>query len=341
MKTPLVLTESTTVDDVVRGLDANGIGFLAVVDAENKLLGIVTDGDLRKALLRGEYNLENLINRNPTTVNDKVPYVMVKRQLREIHRQHMPVVSDTGELVDIVVLTEFSTPTKDNWVVIMAGGLGSRLGELTKETPKPMLEIEGRPMLHHIMDNFSDMGFRKFYLCVNYKSHIIEDYFKDGSHLGYEVKYTHETKRLGTAGALSLIEQEMQHPFFVINGDVITNVDFSDMMNYHITSGSKATMCIKSFSQEVPFACVEFSEDGDLQRLREKPSYEHFVNAGIYILNGELLPQIPKDIFYDMPTFFEQQVENGEVVKIFRMDDYWLDVGRPDDYKRVKQDFAG
>jgi len=341
MKTPFILTEQTTVHEIVTALDQSGIGFLAIVDPSDKLIGIVTDGDLRKAILKDQFNLDEVINRNPITADERVPKEALKRKLRSIRRHHMPIVNSEGTFIDLFILNDFQVPTKDNWVVIMAGGLGSRLGELTKDTPKPMLEIEGRPIIQHIMESYAESGYRKFVLCVNYKSHIIEEYFDDGREFGYEIIYTHENKRLGTAGALSLIEQDWDHPFFVTNGDVISNVNFEDLMSFHTSSDSRATMCIKSFSQEVPFACVEFSKDQDLLELKEKPSYNYFINAGIYVLDGDLLSQIPKDVFYDMPAFFEELVAKDNQVKVFRMEDYWIDVGRPDDYKRVKEDFAG
>ena len=339
MKGSLVLKDDATFDDILAEVDRIGNGFLALVDQDNKLVGVVADGDIRKAVLAKNYDLDSLINRNPVVAKKDTPHEVVRNQLKKIHRQQMPIVDDENRLVDIVILNEFNAETQPNWVVIMAGGLGSRLGELTRETPKPMLEVNGKPILEYIMRNFEEFGFRKFVLCVNYKAEIIENYFGDGSKFGYQVKYTYENKRLGTAGALSLLEDEFSEPLFVSNGDVITNLDFKDMLHFHEQHSSEATMVIKRFSQQVPYACVEFSGQNDLIFLKEKPMYNHYVNAGVYLLNASILKLVPKEEFYDMPTFFEKLVEHKNTVKVFKMDDYWLDIGRPTDYEKIKRDF--
>lgn len=334
----LVLTDKTSLEDALKLLDKNGNGFLAIVDKAEKLIGIITDGDIRRAILNKQFELDKVINKNPTTASSAVPRIEIKQELRRIHRRHMPVVDHEGKLVDVVVLDDFEVVLKENWIVVMAGGMGTRLGELTKDTPKPMLKVGGKPILQTIIENFRNQGFYRFVLCVNYKSHIIEEFFGDGSRFGIEVRYTRENKRLGTAGALSLIDFDMAKPFFVVNGDVITTIDFEDFLNFHQVNHSEATMCIKKFSFEVPYACVDFDEDNKLVGLREKPSYDYFVNTGMYVLNPDVIPLIPKNVFYDMPTFFEELIGQERKTKVFKIDEYWLDIGRPNDYSKANDD---
>ncbi len=336
----LVLNDSTTLEEAIRLLDMNGNGFLPVVDGSTRLVGIITDGDLRRGILNRKLDLQGIINKNPITEREGTSHVAIKKALRKLHRRHMPVVDETGRLVEVVVLDEFEFVAKENWVVIMAGGLGSRLGELTKNTPKPMLEVGGKPILQGIIEHFRSQGFGKFILCVNYKSEVIENYFGNGQHFGVEIRYTKESKRMGTAGALSLIDFEITEPFFVVNGDVLTAINFEDFLNFHQINKSLATMCIKKFGFDVPYACVEFNDQMDLVGLREKPSFNYFVNTGMYILDPAVLSYIPKEAFFDMPTLFEQLLEQKLTTKVFSISEYWLDVGKPEDFNKGQIDSA-
>lgn len=338
MKNSLILRVDSSLDDALRLLDQNGNGFLAVTDQHQKLIGIITDGDIRRAILSKQFQLEKIINYKPHTANHTTPHIKIKQELKNLHRRHMPVIDDEGKLVEVVILDDFETTIKDNWVVIMAGGLGSRLGDLTKEIPKPMLRVGGKPILQSIIESFKVQGFHRFVICVNYKSHVIEDYFGDGQTFGVEICYTHEQKRLGTAGALSLIDIDLQNSFFVVNGDVLTSVNFEDFLNFHHVNKSDATMCIKKFAFEVPYATVDFNEHDALTGLREKPSYEYFVNTGMYVLNPNVLQSIPKNDFYDMPSLFEELMARGKQTKVFKIDEYWLDIGKPGDYSKANDD---
>lgn len=336
MKNKLLYSPAVTLDEIIRLLDNNGNGFLPVVDKDDKLVGIITDGDLRRAILNKKYDLESIINKKPGVASANESHVDIKRKLREMRRRHMPVVDANGKLIEVVVLDDFEKLVKENWVVIMAGGLGSRLGDLTKDTPKPMLEVGGKPMLRRIMEHFETFGFHKFILCVNYKSEVIENYFGNGEQFGFEIKYTKETKRMGTAGALSLIDFEIDQPFFVVNGDIITSINFEDFLNFHSIKQADATMCVKRFSHEIPYACVEFDENYDLKMLKEKPTLDYFINAGMYVLNPSCLGFLQKNEFFDMPSLFEVLSQNNKSTKVFTISDYWLDIGMKDDYNRAR-----
>ncbi len=327
-------------DEAIRLLDANGNGFLPVVDHAQKLIGIITDGDLRRGILNKNLELAAIINYKPVTASVGASHITIKKQLREIHRRHMPVVDENGILLEIVTLDEFEHVSKENWVVIMAGGKGSRLGELTRDVPKPMLPIGGKPILQGIIEHFKHQGFGRFLLCVNYKGEIIKDYFGDGSRLGVEIRYTEEQKQLGTAGALSLIDFDLKSSFFVVNGDVLTAINFDDFLNFHQTNKSEATMCIKKFRFDVPYACVEFNQEMDLVKLKEKPSFDYFVNTGMYILEPSVLQEIPDDSYFDMPQLFELAIDKKYRTKVFTMEEYWLDLGKPEDYVKGNSDMT-
>jgi dTDP-glucose pyrophosphorylase len=337
--TKLILSPATTVHEVIQMLDKSGVGILPVVDSEGTLIGIVTDGDIRRAILQHSLSMDHLINKNPKTVSNKTPKVEILRTLKQLHLRHMPIVDEHKRLVDVIFLENLSVEPKPNKVVIMAGGLGSRLGTLTEDTPKPMLPVRGRPILEHIIENLKFQGFYKFVLCLNYRADIIQNYFGKGEKLGVEIEYTLENQRLGTAGALSLVDTRyINEPCIVLNADIITNIDFEDVINFHLQQKAQATMCIKPQAYEVPYACVEFDNTMNLTGLVEKPKISNYINAGIYILNPEILKDVPKDQFYDMPSLFQDLVAKQMSVKVFKFEEYWIDIGRPGDYTKANSE---
>ncbi len=337
----LILNENTTLDEAIRLLDNNGNGFLPVVDNDQKLKGIITDGDLRRGILNKTLDLRNIINTNPIVEKQGTPHSIIRRRLKELRKRHMPVVSEDGRLIEVVYIENLSIEKRPNTVVIMSGGLGSRLGALTSDTPKPMLPVMGKPILEHIIENFKLQGFSNFVLCLNHKAAVIQDYFKNGENWGVSILYTLESKRLGTAGALSLINaQSISTPMIVVNGDILTNLDFSEALSFHSNAEAEATMCVRPQSFEVPYACVEFDQNMVLTGLVEKPKLDHFVNAGIYILNPTVLKHVPKDEFYDMPTLFHDLLKEKKRAVVYRFEDYWIDIGQPIDYAKANREIA-
>jgi NDP-sugar pyrophosphorylase family protein len=221
----------------------------------------------------------------------------------------------------------------------MAGGLGARLGELTKNTPKPMLQVGNKPILETIIEGFAKYGFSDVIISVNYLSHVIEEYFGNGENFGVNIEYVHEKERMGTAGALSLMRDKLTEPFFVMNGDILTNVNFAHLLDFHKEQNSVATMCVREYDFQVPYGVVNI-DDGRISSIDEKPVHKFFVSAGIYMLSPDVLDFIPQNSFYDMPTLFERLIDAQKNALSFPIRDYWLDIGQMGDYKQANNDYG-
>jgi NDP-sugar pyrophosphorylase family protein len=230
-------------------------------------------------------------------------------------------------------------PTRDHWVVVMAGGLGTRLKGLTRETPKPMLKVGSRPLLETVVHAYAEQGFRRFYFAVNYKAEQIEAYFGDGSHIGVEIRYLREERPLGTAGALSLIPDIPPQPVVVTNADLLTKQNFGSMLDRHVQSGADATMAVRDYEMQVPFGVV-VERDGRIESIEEKPIQRFVVSAGMYVLSPSVLNLVPRGQPLDMPALFAMIVRNDMKTRCHHIEGYWLDIGRISDYERAKSDFA-
>ncbi|VAW63374.1 Glucosamine-1-phosphate guanylyltransferase [hydrothermal vent metagenome] len=333
----------STIREALGAIGNGAVKFAIVVDADDRLIGTLTDGDVRRAILDGktlEDEIETIYFRKPVVVGVNHVREDVIRLCASKNIYQVPVLDSEGRVVSIDLIDELLRPSvRSNKVVLMVGGLGTRLRPLTNNTPKPMLHVGGKPILHTILDNFSSYGFVNVVMCVNYKSHIIQDYFGDGSRFGVNIEYVVEENRMGTAGALSLIERaEINEPFFVMNGDLLTNVNFEHMLEYHQNNNSIATMCVREYDFQVPYGVVNIN-GGRISSLEEKPVHKFFVNAGIYMLEAECLDLVPENMFYDMPTLFEDLLKAGENPVSFPLREYWLDIGRIEEYEKANQEY--
>ncbi len=341
MKPIFNLQPDSDLIDAISALDRYGIGFLALVDGNSKLLGVMTDGDLRRAILKKENSLHKIMNSRPTTMKFGSSTQEIISRLRSLHRRHMPLVDDDNVLHDVFTIDAVDFVHRENKVVIMAGGLGKRLGHLTKDMPKPMLNVGDRPMLQHIIEIFRDQGFSDFIICVNYKKHVIQDYFQNGARFGVSIDYIEENEPLGTAGALGLIDDSrFTAPFFVVNGDILTNLVFTDLLNVHNESKSMATMCIRQFSLQVPYGVVNCDSAMRILNIDEKPSLSYEVSAGIYVLDPKALKLIIPNTYLDMPSLFEIMIASEASCHAYRLDDYWLDIGRVEDFEKARNDMS-
>ena len=333
----LILNESSDFYDAIKKLDENGNGVLPIIDKEGFFVGLITDGDIRKAILNKTLDLKHIINEYPHTLLDSTTPSERIIFLKQIKRRHLPIVDKDNYLIDVFTLDELDFKVMPNPVVIMAGGLGSRLGELTKNTPKPMLKVGSTPLLETILMSFVECGFYNFYISVNYKKEVIMDYFGNGSKWGVDIEYLIEDKRLGTAGALSLIKETYKNPIIVTNGDVMTSMDYDSLLKHHVKQKSKVTMCVRKYEYTIPYGVVEV-EGCELVALLEKPVKSFNINTGIYAIEPEIINRIPKDVYYDMTTLFEDAAKINQKICVFFMGDYWIDVGQVKELTQANMD---
>jgi len=337
-----LVSSSTSLRQTIEAITEGSLQIALVVDSEGKLLGTVTDGDIRKAILAGkDLNITagEAMRSQPITSASKTPRAAILKLMREKRIHQMPLLDDQGRVVDVLTVDDMiGAAHKPNAVVIMAGGLGTRLHPLTEETPKPMLKVGGKPILETIIQSFIDQGFTNFFVSVNYKANIISEYFGDGSRLGAKINYLHEKSRLGTAGALSLLPREIHAPIIVMNGDLLTRISVDALLDFHERESAVATMVVREDHYQVPYGVVEV--DGtQIVGVEEKPIQRHLVNAGIYVISQDGLNNIPGDTFYDMPTHFAKLAANGHRTAAFPLHEYWVDIGRLDELERAQREW--
>lgn len=331
-----------TFRDALKAIDATGAGMTLIVDAERRLLGALSDGDLRRALIAGA-GLEDPAlagaNREPFCIDQHQDRAATLTMLRAHGLRQLPVLDADRRVVGLTTVSDFlNIPIRSNPVVIMAGGKGERLAELTRDTPKPMLKVGPRPILDTIVGNLAGQGFRNFWLAVNYKADQIERHFGDGSALGLNIRYLRETRPLGTCGALSLMPRP-DEPFVVTNGDVLAKVDYGHVLDSHLEAGAAATVVVRDYEMQVPFGVVN-AEAGQILRIDEKPTQSYTISAGAYVLSPAALERVPDDAYYDMPTLIADLIGAGLPVRQQRAEGYWMDIGRPPDYAQANADFG-
>lgn len=333
----------TSLREALGVIDRAGAQIALVVDEGRRLLGTLSDGDVRRALLGGA-DLTGAVtaamHAGPTTVREGEEAEAVLTAMRRLAVHQMPIVNAERVVVGLATVDDFLTvPARDHWVVIMAGGLGQRLEQLTAHTPKPMLPVGSRPLLETIVRAYAAQGFRRFYLAVNYRADQIEAHFGDGSALGIDVRYLREQRRMGTAGALGLLPERPTHPFVVTNADLLTKHDFGFMVDDHVASGAAATMAVRDYEVQVPFGVVHVC-DGAITDIVEKPTHRYVVSGGMYVLSPEVLDLVPPGEYLDMPTLFHSILRAGLRARCHPVGGYWLDIGRAQDYERANLDYA-
>jgi len=338
----IVISSTATIKEAMQKIDDGALKIALVADDNLKLLGTISDGDIRRAILNGisiEENITNIYNTNAIRAYIDTPKDELRRLSKHHHILRIPIVDKNEKLLYMELVEDLSMPsTKPNKVILMVGGLGTRLRPLTENTPKPMLHVGGKPILETIIERFASYGYVDIVMCIGYKSHVIQDYFGDGSEFGVSIEYVLEDKRMGTAGALSLLDRKLREPFFVMNGDLLTNVNFEHLCDYHTKHKAKATMCVREYDFQVPFGVVNLN-DHDITSIEEKPVHSFFVSAGIYMLDPDCIDMIPKDEYYDMPTLFEKMIEKHDKIISFPLREYWLDIGRLDEYEKANKEY--
>ena len=338
-----VVSPEMSLGDTIAKIDVSGLQVALVLAPNGCLLGILTDGNIRRAILAGKSlwaPVSEVMNPQPTTMPASASHGEKLALMRHSIIHHLPLVDDTGRVVGLATLDDLiGTAKRPNWVVLMAGGLGTRLQPLTNECPKPLLVVGRKPILETILESFAEQGFRRIFLSVNHKAEMIRNHFGTGSQWGVQVEYLHENIRLGTAGALTLLPERPTAPIIVMNGDLLTRINFDNLLKFHATQGALATMAVREYDLQVPYGVVRLN-DVQIKAIEEKPVQRFFVNAGIYALSPEALDHLPTKTLSDMPALFERLIAAGKNTVAYLMREYWLDIGRLEELERAQREWS-
>lgn len=341
-----IVPPDSSILDAVKAIDQGGIQAVLVATESGELLGVVTDGDVRRGILHGltlQSPVSAVLNRQPAALRhpasrEQAVALMNRRLIRQV-----PVLDGNGLIIGayhIDIPQRNAVTPGETWAVIMAGGRGTRLHPLTKNTPKPMLPVGGQPLTETIIRTLIAQGCGRIYLAVNYMAEVFKRHFGDGSDFGAEIRYLEEDTRLGTAGALGLLPETPLKPFLVMNGDLLTSVNIASLLAYHTEHGAMATMCVRDYATQIPYGVIDM-EAGLVRAIAEKPVKTYFVNAGIYVLDPSLLARIAPGQYLDMTQLLESVIAEGGAVSAFPIHEYWLDIGKLDDLERAQSEFHG
>ena len=329
-----ILPTHATIQQAISNLDQVAIKIVLVLNEAGELEGTISDGDIRRGLLKGlDLNspITNVIHRNPLVVPPEMGRELVMQLMVANKIQQIPAVDEHHHVVGLHLWDQITTPSvRPNLMVIMAGGMGTRLRPHTENCPKPLLLVAGKPMLEHIIERAKLEGFSHFVLAVHYLGHMIEDHFGNGDHLGVQIDYLREQSPLGTAGALGLLNPRPEAAFVVSNGDVITDIRYGELLDFHLRHEAAATMAVRVHEWQHPFGVVQ-TQGVEIVGFEEKPVARSHINAGVYALNPDALNALSSDARCDMPTLFERLQAQAKRTVAYPMHEPWLDVGRPDD----------
>lgn len=335
----VLLNERATVQDAIRSLDQSGQQIVLVVEPDDRLIGTLTDGDIRRGLLRGltlQSPVSPIIYREPLVVPPEIAVEVVLHLMQANRIHQMPVVDDQRRVVGLHRWDDLIAPTRrQNTMVLMAGGQGTRLRPHTENCPKPMLPVAGKPMLEHIVERARSHGFEHFAIAIHFLGHMIEEYFGDGERWGVKIEYLREETPLGTAGAIGLLNPAPDAPILVSNGDVLTDIHYGELLDFHVRHRATATMAVRLHEWKHPFGVVH-TRGVDIVGFEEKPVSRTHINAGIYVLEPGALLSLVSGEYCDMPTLFVRLHDAAARTIVYPMHEPWLDVGRADDLNRAQ-----
>jgi len=337
----LTLRPDMLIKDAMLLIDEGALKTCFVVDESGFLLGSVTDGDIRRAMLLGaDINepVSDVMSKHVTWLDQECTSAQIKAKIKEFDISCIPLISD-GKVVDIACLKSLGHENiKQNPVFIMAGGFGSRLRPLTDNCPKPMLPIGSKPMLEILVERFARQGFINFIFSTHYMPEVITEYFGDGGKWGVNITYVYEELPLGTGGALGLLPRDLSDlSIIMVNGDVLTDLDFNSLLDFHNKHNFDATMCVREQEYQIHYGVVE-SDKNLVIRMREKPTYYHDINMGIYVVSSNCFRDVKENLKVDMPSYLEERVKGDKKVGLMKYQGYWLDIGRMEDYKKAQRD---
>jgi dTDP-glucose pyrophosphorylase len=333
-----ILPATATIGQAISNLDRIAIKIVLVVNSAGELEGTICDGDIRRGLLKGldlTSPITNVIHRNPLVVPPEIGLELVKQLMVANKIQQIPAINEHRQIVGLHFWDELTTPpVRNSLMVIMAGGIGTRLRPFTENCPKPLLHVAGKPMVEHIIEHAKFEGFSHFVLAIHYLGHMIEDHLGNGERLGVRIDYVREQSPLGTAGALELLSPRPETPFVVTNGDVITDIRYGELLDFHIRQHSVATMAVRAHEWQHPFGVVQ-TRGVEIVGFEEKPVSRSHINAGVYALSPDALSVLSPNLHCDMPTLFERLQAQSKRTVAYPMHEPWLDVGRPADLNRA------
>ncbi|MEZ8985208.1 alcohol dehydrogenase [Vibrio cyclitrophicus FF160] len=338
-----LIPESSTIKHALEIINNEALRVAVVVDQDLRLLGMISDGDIRRGLLNDltlSDSVVEVMNISPITAKSGASKECLVELMEQNQILSVPLIDQGGKIVGLETLhSALSKGQYKNPVFIMAGGFGTRLRPLTDNCPKPMLKVGDKPILETVIKSFIKAGFNNFYISTHYMPEQIHQHFGDGSSLDVSILYVHEDAPLGTGGALGLLPDSMPRdlPLIMINGDVMTKVDFQRLLNFHIENDADATMCVREYDYQIPYGVIN-GEGNQITSMVEKPIQRFFVNAGIYVVSPRVIQSVEKNQKIDMPTLLEQHMEERQKVLMFPIHEYWLDIGRMDDFKRAQVD---
>jgi len=330
-----ILNYDASIKEAIMNLEQTRTQIVLVVNEKNLFEGTLTDGDIRRAILEGiDLNsaIKNIMSSNPTVAYDPMEQTAALEIMNIKGINHIPYINSQREILGLYQRNLFSEKVlnRPNNMLIMAGGFGKRLYPHTENCPKPMLKISGKPILEHIIENAKKNGIYNFIISLHYMGNLIEDYFKDGSNLGVIIKYLKEDKPLGTAGAISLIDFPLNEPFVVTNGDVLTDIDYGDLIDFHIKNNGYATMAVRQHELQNPFGVVK-TNGLEIIEIEEKPISISYINAGVYVFEPSIVNYFVKDERCDMPDLFKKMTSKNLKTLAYPIHEQWMDIGKPID----------
>lgn len=335
----LTITSERTIKEAISLINQNGRQFLFVVSVEGKLVGLITDGDIRRAILETvglDQQVSLAMNKSPITATPESSKSEIRKQMLGAGIRQMPILDAGGFLIDCVYFENTRENSfSDTPIVLMAGGKGQRLYPLTKDVPKPMLQVGNVPIIGLILMEIARQGFKKVFISVNYLGDQIVEYVGDGSRFGLVIDFFWEEKPLGTAGSLAKMERRLESPFIVMNADLLTDISLQALVQFHKLHKCSATVAVREHLVQIPFGVVGVSQN-QISEITEKPINKYLVSAGIYLLNPETITGLPQDEYLDMPQLLNSLLETGKTISAFPIHEQWIDIGRPDDLAQAR-----
>ena len=338
----IILKQTDTMQRAIEVLNMESLQVALVVNHADQLIGTITDGDIRRGLVK-HYGLDapvcDFMFTSPTLATVKETKEEILKKMNKVGIMQIPIVDENNQIIGLETLQHLLEKKRlDNPVCLMAGGFGTRLQPLTDHTPKPLLTVGDKPILETILDQFIEAGFHNFYISTHYKAEMVRNHFGDGSNWDVTISYIHESEPLGTAGALGLLPDDLPDiPILMMNGDLLTKVNFSELLRFHVESDGEATMCVREYDFQVPYGVIT-ANDHKVTSIVEKPVHKFFVNAGIYVLSSKLINEVDGNSYLDMPHMLQGHIDRDRQVNIFPVHEYWLDIGQIEQFEQAQHD---